>query len=320
MTRTRLSPVTLSVIDVDREITRELRDVADEIIESSGGSWRRLLDAVRHRADESVIAASVLRTADDGGLPMLLRGLPVWDSFRTPASRDVAPHAPQAPDLVPLMVMAGLGAPLAFTVTQDGRLVQDVVASAAPGPVPVNGPVGGALELHIEAGFARFKPDHVGLYCVYNDDRVGTILSVLKPGLIPGPVARELSSVRPSAVLQNGTMDELDAASTFVEGADDAEPGKFRVNYDLGYFAYDLTTAQQEALAALTGIVERERRPVVLNPGEMVIWDNHTTIHGRDSYPLHYNGRDRWLKRVYTRREIDSCSDLLVDRSLNTFP
>ncbi len=320
MITTRLSPVMLSVIDVNLEIAQELKHAAAAIIESSGGSWLRVLDAVRHHADESVIAASVLRTADDGGLPMLLRGLPVWDGFRTPASQADAPHAPQAPDLVPLMVMAGLGFPMGFTMAQEGRLVQDVVSSDAPGSARAGGAMGRALRLHMEAGFARCKPDHLGLYCVYNDDRAGTTLSVLKPGFIPGPVARELSSVRPSAVLQKGTMDELDPASTFVAGADDAVPGRFRLNYDLGYYAYDLTTAQQEALATLTGIVERECRLVVLNPGEMVIWDNNTTIHGRDSYPLRHNGRDRWLKRVLTRREIESCSDMLVDRSLNIFP
>jgi L-asparagine oxygenase len=124
--------------------------------------------------------------------------------------------------------------------------------------------------------------------------------------------------VQPSAVLEKGTMDELDPASTLIEAP--ADHTRFRVNYDLGFFAFDLTGEQQDALEALTKVVTDQRRTVVLNPGEMVIWDNHTTIHGRNSYPLHHNGRDRWLKRVYSKQDVLSCADLLIDKELNIFP
>lgn len=300
-------------------MAEELREDVERIVKSSAGSWRRVLDEVAAWSVSSGLAASVVTAADLGRLPMVLRGLPTWDGLRTPPSREDAELGPQPPDLIPLTVMAGLGVPLAFAVTQHGRVVQDVVASDAS-VAPQPDAVGRAVEMHTEAGFARFKPDHVGLYCVYNDDCVGTILSVLEPDLIPSDVARLLSTVRPSAVLAMGSSDQLDPASTLVEGAEGGRPGGFGVSFDLGYFAFDLTEEQQAALDALTQIVEDQSRRVVLGPGEMVIWDNHTTIHGRDRYPLHYNGRDRWLKRVYTRREIASCEDLLVDGSLNVFP
>ncbi|HEU0287419.1 MAG TPA: hypothetical protein VFR22_10275, partial [Nocardioidaceae bacterium] len=205
---------------------------------------------------------------DAGRHPVVVRGLPTWDGYRTPPSRADADRDPQLPDLVPLLVMAGIGVPMAFACMQDGRLVQDVVAADVPTP-PAEGAQGRALELHIEAGFARFKPDHVGLYCIYNDDRVGTILAPLHPDLIPADIAGPLSTARPKSLVK-GTLDELDPASAIVE-RDDA----FRVNYDLGYFEFDLTPEQQSALDALTSIVESSCRRVVLGPGEMVIWDNH---------------------------------------------
>jgi L-asparagine oxygenase len=308
------NPVTLSVVDIELDVARTMREDAAQIVEDSRGSWRRVVDEVN--ALQSGIARSVRSTADDRRLPILVRGLPVWNGYRTPPSRAEAPKAPQLPDLVPLMLMAELGHPMAFSVTQDGRSVQDIVATDAP--QAETSTRGRELDMHIEAGYARFKPDHVGLYCMYNDDRVGTILSVLRPEHIPADVGAALSTVRPSTVLEKGTMDELDPASTLVE--EPTDPARFRVNYDMGYFAYDLTGEQQTALETLTNIVAEQRRTVVLNPGEMVIWDNHTTIHGRNSYPLHHNGRDRWLKRVYTKRDVQSCADLMIDKELNIFP
>lgn len=47
-----------------------------------------------------------------------------------------------------------------------------------------------------------------------------------------------------------------------------------------------------------------------LKPGEMLIINNLTSVHGRTPFKPLFNGTDRWLQRVYVRRDLWGCRSL----------
>jgi L-asparagine oxygenase len=58
------------------------------------------------------------------------------------------------------------------------------------------------------------------------------------------------------------------------------------------------------ALAALGYALEKVCREVVLEPGDLVVLDNHVVGHGRSGFRARHDGADRWLRRFYALRGI----------------
>lgn len=63
------------------------------------------------------------------------------------------------------------------------------------------------------------------------------------------------------------------------------------------------------AAAALEAFAAARQHPTVeqciyLQPGECLLIDNRKALHGRRRFKPRFDGRDRWLQRIYTRTEL----------------
>ena len=47
------------------------------------------------------------------------------------------------------------------------------------------------------------------------------------------------------------------------------------------------------------------RSEVYLRPGDLLALDNRHWLHGRTPFEAVYDGRDRWLQRLYFSEELD---------------
>jgi L-asparagine oxygenase len=67
-----------------------------------------------------------------------------------------------------------------------------------------------------------------------------------------------------------------------------------------------VTPAAQAALAKLDEVAAdpRVQRAGVLQPGDIVVLDNRKTVHGRRPFTPKWDGKDRWLHRVYVHRDL----------------
>jgi L-asparagine oxygenase len=67
-----------------------------------------------------------------------------------------------------------------------------------------------------------------------------------------------------------------------------------------------LSPAGERALAALKRACEEPdaRTDVSLRAGDLLVINNSRCAHSRSSFPALFDGRDRWLQRVYVRRGI----------------
>jgi L-asparagine oxygenase len=67
-----------------------------------------------------------------------------------------------------------------------------------------------------------------------------------------------------------------------------------------------------EATAALDALRQVAHMPGVadsvrLRPGDVLVFDNRKGAHGRSVFAAHFDGRDRWVERVYVRRSLWEC-------------
>jgi L-asparagine oxygenase len=238
----------------------------------------------------------------------LVRGIAVGDLPATPHVRTTGYLADHATTGNLLLVAELLGSPIGYADEKGGALVHEVH--------PVRGE-----ELRIEnSGSATFgfhtenvhhplRPDFLGLLCLRQDhDRVGTT---------------RVSSVRDAAGdLSSHTLQVLRSTrfrslypTSFATGAGSRRPASdphpvlfgvapehfLRFNVHNTYAFDDEGSA---ALAELSAALDRHCRQILLEPGDLILIDNHVAVHGRSAFTPRYDGHDRWLRRCYSRREV----------------
>ncbi|MEU4661608.1 TauD/TfdA family dioxygenase [Micromonospora chalcea] len=249
----------------------------------------RLMETLRDfRSDAGATGSLVL-----AGLPVDERDLP-----STPTVRESVERATTVPAVLAMLVGLHLGEVIAYRSEKSGALVQNVVpvrgledSQSNAGSVP--------LEFHVENAFHRERPDYVGLLCLRNDHakRAGTLVTCIRQALplieetdrkvlreprfvtAPPPSFLQGDRTTPHAVLTGSVEDSNICLDLNATTALDEEAG--------------------EVMARLKRILTDVSTPLVLQTGMMALIDNRLVLHGRSEFTPRFDGRDRWLHRVY---------------------
>jgi L-asparagine oxygenase len=240
------------------------------------------------------------RNSGRGGL-LLLRGLPVGGHTLPPTpmvSGSVQRGSTPAAALL-LMIASGLGDPVAFRPEKSGALVQDVVP--VPGQEEFQGNAGSVLlTFHTENAFHPHRPDYVLLLCLRADHEgvAGTRTAAIRE-VLPMLGATTLEALRRPEFLTEappsfGTATVAPGPHPVLDGSPD-DPD-LQVDFAA---TRGLTPAAAEALAELGRAFERVAVTSRLQPGDLVVVDNHVTVHGRSAFTPRYDGQDRWLQRTF---------------------
>jgi alpha-ketoglutarate-dependent taurine dioxygenase len=57
-------------------------------------------------------------------------------------------------------------------------------------------------------------------------------------------------------------------------------------------------------------VIEERLFDLVLEAGQVIFIDNFKAVHGRRPFKAHYDGTDRWLKRVNLTRDLRKSREL----------
>jgi L-asparagine oxygenase len=232
---------------------------------------------------------------------LLLHGLPVHEQGlpATPMTAESVQRAVSHPASMLALVSLQLGEIVAYREEKKGALVQDVVP--VPGMESMQGNAGSDdLAFHVENAFHDNRPDFVSLLCLRadHDGVAGLRIAAYRKAvhLLPERTRRILRECRfattappsfgagaitPHAVLEGGVDDpNLRVDFTSTRPADS-----------------EAMRSLVELRKALVGVQET----LILGPGDLAIVDNRITVHGRTAFLPHYDGRDRWLQRVYVQ-------------------
>ena len=221
----------------------------------------------------------------------------------TPLSDLMTPELPHI-EAAALSVAKRLGIPVGYAQEQGGKLVQHIFPKKKNENQQISGSSKVQLALHTETAFHPYKPDHVLLFCLRGDSRAATTFARVEQ------IVNHLDAK---------TVEVL-SAPLFVTSVDDS----FRTNgeadekivtpilrNDAGWeMVYDEALMRgtmpeaQRALEELSATVAICTEEVVLRAGDVLVIDNKKAIHGRKPFAARYDGSDRWLLRVLTRREL----------------
>ncbi|MFF4224957.1 TauD/TfdA family dioxygenase [Streptomyces abikoensis] len=238
---------------------------------------------------------------------LLLRGLDVGDVPPTPAGQDTAALDGHPTDGTLTLVADLLGSLVGYQDEKSGALIHDV--HPVPGEetrIENSGSV--AFDFHTENVHHPLRPDFLGLLCLRRDHdgvaatRVASVREAIAH-LTPEDVAALRQPVYHSAYPSSFTRDTaagpppLSGPHPVIFG--DPDRAFLRFN---SHHTHAADTRGTRALDALARALETVCQDIVLEPGDLVIVDNHVAAHGRSAFAPRYDGADRWLRRFYSLR------------------
>jgi len=251
--------------------------------------------------------AEFRRDSGAGGA-FLVRGLPVDPDTipDTPAFSGSIQKEGTVPAALLTLVASGLGDPAAYLAEKSGALVHDVVP--VPGSEAFQGNEGSVmLSFHNENAFHAHKPDYVLLLCLRADHEkvAGLRVSCIRKAL--DKLSKECVEAlfRPIYITSPppsfGDAGQLTEPHSILSGAPD-DPDMlvdFAATKPLGPDAVEAMRELQRTLAATADTI-------YLEAGDLAIVDNRVSVHGRTSFTPRYDGRDRWLQRTFSMRDLRS--------------
>jgi L-asparagine oxygenase len=253
---------------------------------------------------------------------LLVSGLPVDEDMpATPAEAGAPGKRGQVSECAILLVAVLLGEPVAYRAEKGGVLVQDVYPVRSSRDTPSNESSAVGLGAHTELVFSRTaprRPLHVaapdfvlllGLRCPA--DRLATTAVIDARDVCARLPGRHLRALRTREF-------QLMAPYSFTRDGDGGRPWSaptalLRGPGDAPSLAFDtacgiraLSEGGADALAALRAACEDPavRTDVQLRAGDLLAIDNRRCAHARGAFPARFDGRDRWLQRVYVRRSV----------------
>lgn len=225
-----------------------------------------------------------------------------------------------------LLVLLGslLGDCIGWSTQQDGYVVHDIL--------PIKGHQGeqlgsGSEQLlwwHTEDAFHPYRGDYIGMMCLRNPDAVATTFASLEslrlteeqmdllfePHFTIRPDESHLKKNRSDPGKVDG---ELVSAYEHIEQMNE-QPDKIAVLFGDRrspylridpYFMDPVSDERaQAALDALIRFIEGRIEDLVLRPGDFCFIDNFKAVHGRKPFKAHFDGTDRWLKRINITRDL----------------
>jgi L-asparagine oxygenase len=266
---------------------------------------------LRLRADPQAAGALLIR-----GLPVDVDLPPTPTTSGTPVIDDTAVSR-----LAILMIGILMGEPVAYAAEKNGELVQNVFPTREHRESPSNDSSAVALEFHTELTFSRSvpaqsfdvaAPDFVLLFALRSPpDRSATTTTIEARDIC------RLLSAQQIDVLRQPWF-ELRAPYSFTQDSQSCRPWSpphalVSGSRDCPELTFDISCGvrarraeAEHALDALRRVCAEPaiQRPVVLNGGDLLVIDNHKCAHARSHYTARFDGKDRWLQRLYVRHSI----------------
>lgn len=220
-----------------------------------------------------------------------------------------------------------LGDTMGWSTQQDGRLIHHVVPIREHQHAQLGSSSLEPLSWHSEDAFHVARPDYVILMCLRNPTRVATTYGSLENVRLDRSYVAKLFephyTIRPDNSHQptfRGHPD-YDAAGAYATiDAMNRAPERIPILYGNPaepylrldpYFMEPVTHDRdaQHALDALVRGIDETLIDLVLEPGDICIFDNYRAVHGRRSFTARFDGSDRWLQRILITRDLRHSRD-----------
>lgn len=225
----------------------------------------------------------------------IISNLPIGDVPATPSTPFTSKPTPTA-DGVLIEHAVNFGQPFGYIQEQDGQLIQNIVPVHKLEFDQISSSSKVELEMHTETAFHPYMPKYVLLLCMRGDITAETTYALL------GDILENLDDSVISVLKTDSFYTSIDQ-SFRTKSEPNAFIRKQIISNDEQKLVYDsnlmkpLNNDASHALSEINTAIQKVKRSVVLDGGDLIVIDNHQTVHGRKPFQPKYNGTDRWLKR-----------------------
>ncbi|QMU77055.1 taurine catabolism dioxygenase TauD [Streptacidiphilus sp. PB12-B1b] len=228
-------------------------------------------------------------------------------------------------DLYMAMCGSALGHPFSWATLQYGRLVQDVFPIRGDENRESGHGSEAFLMFHTDDAFRPDSCDYLLLFGIRNHDVVPTYVAAVRDVSLSAEDRRLLSEKRFHIVPDDEHIRQLElrapddpALLRAVEMRDHPaavsvlfdDPVNPHIRLDAPYMrCIGNDPAAERALTALQAELDRVRRPLVAAQGTLLVLDNRSVVHARESFTARYDGTDRWLRKIIISRDLRPVGD-----------
>lgn len=183
---------------------------------------------------------------------------------------------------------------------QFGRKVQNLFPIKKDQDRQISSSSKAVLEMHTEAAFHPYKPHYLALMCVRSNPEAGTTFSCLSDiiELLSDETKAELRLpnfyTRPDASYSDGITGDPTIKVTVLSNDDSV------LTFDRDLMR-GINPMAAKALDDLNVAIEKVKRVIYLDVGQVLTLNNEQVVHGRTAFTPRYDGTDRWLKRALLR-------------------
>jgi L-asparagine oxygenase len=274
--------------------------IAEETVESAGRAVAELPHAVR-----TGLADFTRNPGPTGGL--LLRGVPIGPLPATPPTPRAATGAEMHTPFTLLTVARALGEPVGYLPEQAGDIVQNIVPVQQSATRQVSTSSKVQLMFHTEAAFHPHRPRYLLLLCLRGDPSASTTLAsirevapLIEPTLLDVLFQPRFRTAPDESYLKRPDAPrQLGAPMPVLSGNRHKPSMVFDAELMVG-----IDAEARQALNALSESVAAHHTGVVLEPGDLLVIDNHVAVHGRSPFTPRFDGTDRWLQRSFVVPEL----------------
>jgi L-asparagine oxygenase len=250
---------------------------------------------------------------------LLLRGIDVGHLPPTPPAPTGATGKDQATELSLLAIARLLGHPVGYLPEHGGRVVQDIVPTRAGADQQVSTSSKVELMFHTETAFHPHRPRYLLLLCLRGDPAAVTTLASVHEIVdrLPAHVVDALAEPRfrtaVDASFLAGRANVLGPARPILSGTRDEPTFVFDADLMVG-----VDDEADRAVRLVADVVAEHHTGVVLEPGDLLVVDNHLAVHGRSPFTPRFDGTDRWLQRTFVVADLAASAADRTGRVITT--
>lgn len=213
-------------------------------------------------------------------------------------------------DIGHLAIACTIGVVYGSDQLRGGRLIHDIFPAPHADGTNTAHDARYGFSFHIDGGSDPDNaPTDFTLQCMRNDEGTPTFASTIAPNQLPTAIWQALTS-RVFEILHEGGTRSRQGARNVAVVETDANGHPQRLNYyddpSRLVISDSITDPEarghyQDALAELRRVLEANTIEVVLAPGDLLIVDNHRTVHGRRPSGAMTTSPEtaRWLRRCW---------------------
>lgn len=241
---------------------------------------------------------------------VVVRGLPT-DQYLpdTPFYTGDIISKPLLTELVLLSVVNNLGVPIGFKSEYNGAIIHNISPKIESSDTKSSSGAKEPMGMHSDFAFSDNRPEWLILMCLRNNDNIPTRVAIVNE--ICKQLTLEEVEVLKSQKFKIFPPDSSLVVEPRIDSILSVVDNNFisRFNKDKCIGTDNISNAVLNKFAA---IAEDKGIDILLEPGDVLIFNNKLMLHSRKSFEARYDGSDRWLQRVYCKSKNEMSSHELT--------